>query len=149
MDRRINVDLKARTKDEAVNELLDLLRGEHVDLDYEEVIRSVQSREEVENTSYGRGFAFPHARTAAVNELYILVGISKQGLEDKTPDDIPVHVICLLLTPSTIAKLYLQTLSGLATFARQPGILERVRGINHNAELIRLVADTGVSIDKE
>ncbi len=149
MDRRINVDLKARTKDEAVNELLDLLRGEQVDLDYDEVIRSVQSREEVENTSYGRGFAFPHARTAAVNELYILVGISRQGLEDKTPDDVPVYVVCLLLTPSTIAKLYLQTLSGLAAFARQQGILEKVRAIQHVGDLVKLVADTGVTIDKE
>ncbi len=149
MDRRMNLDLKARTKDDAVKELLDLLRSEQVSLDYEAIMQSVHGREEVENTSYGRGFAFPHARTNAVNELYILIGVSNTGLEDKTPDGVPVHVVCLLLTPSTIAKLYLQTLSGLASFARQPGVLEKVRAITNPRDLVKLISDAGVTVDKE
>ena len=114
MERRINIDLKADDKEGAVLEMLEMIRAEGVRLDYEAVIQSIREREEVDNTSYGHGFAFPHARTDAVQELYILVGISRKGLGGKTPDGIPVHVICLLLTPATIAKLYLQTLSGLA-----------------------------------
>ena len=105
MERRININLKARTKEEAIIELLTLIKNEGVDLDYDEVLRSNKSREEIENTSYGHGFAFPHARTDAVKELYVLIGVSSYGLEGKTPDSIPVHVICLLLTPATIAKV--------------------------------------------
>ena len=149
MERRINTDLKGRTKDEAVRELLKMIADEGVSLDYDKVLQSVREREEIEGTSYGRGFAFPHARTDAVQELYILIGISREGLEDKTADGIPVHVICLLLTPSTIAKLYLQTLSGLATFARTAGALERIINIAEPSELIKLIADSNVSIDKE
>ncbi len=149
MDRRINVDLKATSKEEAVRELLDMIRREGVELEYDEVLRSIWEREEVENTSYGRGFAFPHARTDAVKELYILVGVSKTGLQDKTPDEVPVHVVCLLLTPSTIAKLYLQTLSGLSAFARTAGTLERVCSINNPRDLIKLISDANVSVDKE
>lgn len=149
MDRRVNVDLQARTKDEAVRELLDMLRQEKVTLDYDEVMRSVLEREEVESTSYGRGFALPHARTNAVNELYILIGVSKTGLEETGPDGVPVYVVCLLLTPSTIAKLYLQTLSGLASFARQPGVLEQVRAISNPRDLLKLISDVGVTVDKE
>lgn len=149
MERRINTDLKARTKDEAIRELLDMLDQEGVSYTYDKVMESIREREEVENTSYGHGFAFPHARTDVVNELYILIGISKDGLEDKTPDDVPLHVVCLLLTPSTIAKLYLQTLSGLATFARQPGILEKLLGIENKNDLIKIVSDTNVTVDKE
>jgi PTS system nitrogen regulatory IIA component len=84
-----------------------------------------------------------------VEEMYILLGISRQGLEDKTADGVPVHVVCLLLTPSTIAKLYLQTLSGLASFARREGTLERVLAADKKADLIRLVAETNVTVDKE
>jgi len=149
MDRRINVDLKARTKVEAVRELLDMLKTEQIDLDYGEVIASILEREEIEDTSYGRGFAFPHARTAAVKELYILIGISRQGLDEKTPDGVPVKVICLLLTPSTLAKLYLQTLSGLAALARQTGALDRMLAIDNPRDLVKLVSDIGVTVDKE
>jgi len=149
MERRINLNLKSRDKEGAIQELLEMIRSEGINLDFEHVMESIREREEIENTSYGRGFAFPHARTDAVNELYILIGISREGLEDKTPDDVPVHVVCLLLTPSTIAKLYLQTLSGMAAFARQTDALDRVLRIEIPNDLIKLVADSGVTVDKE
>lgn len=149
MERRIKMDLAARTKDQAVCELLDVIAAEGVPLDRETILTSVREREEVENTSYGRGFAFPHARTDAVSEMFILIGVSRQGLEDKTPDGIPVHVVCLLLTPSTIAKLYLQTLSGLAAFARMEGTLQRVLAAEKPADLIKLISEANVTVDKE
>jgi mannitol/fructose-specific phosphotransferase system IIA component (Ntr-type) len=149
MERRINMDLKARTKDEAIREMLDMIQDEGVEIDYQKVLGSIREREEIENTSYGRGFAFPHARTDEVKELYIVMGISRQGLEDKTADDVPVQVICLLLTPSTIAKLYLQTLSGFASLARTEGILDHIKKLSTKSDLIKLVSESNVVIDKE
>ena len=149
MERRININLQARTKEEAVHELLDMIKREGVRLDFEAIERSIWEREEVEDTSYGRGVAFPHARTDAVEEMYILVGISRPGLKDKTPDGIPVHMTCLLLTPSTIAKLYLQTLSGLAAFTRMEGTLDKLLMITHARDLIKLISDANVVVDKE
>lgn len=149
MERRININLQASTKEEAVHELLDMIKREGVRLDFEAIERSIREREEVEDTSYGRGVAFPHARTDAVEEMYILVGISRPGLKDKTPDGIPVHMTCLLLTPSTIAKLYLQTLSGLAAFTRMEGTLDKLLMITHARDLIKLISDANVVVDKE
>jgi mannitol/fructose-specific phosphotransferase system IIA component (Ntr-type)/CBS domain-containing protein len=149
MERRISIDLKARTKDEAIRELLDMIASEGVRLEYDKVLAAVREREEIEDTSYGHGFCFPHARTDAVRELYILVGISQQGLEDKARDGSRVHVICLLLTPSTIAKLYLQTLSGLSRFARHEGTLQMLLNIESPADLIKLIADASITVDKE
>lgn len=149
MERRVSIDLMAKTKDEAIVELLAMLRGEGMHIDYDNVLASIREREEIEDTSYGHGFAFPHARTDSVNEMYILIGVSRHGLEDRTHDGVPLHVVCLLLTPSTIAKLYLQTLSGLAAFGRLPGTLERVRGIGHPGDLIKLIAEANVAVDKD
>lgn len=149
MERRIKLDLAARTKDEAVQELLGMITAEGIRIDSEAILQSIREREEIEDTSYGRGFAFPHARTDAVEEMFILVGISRSGLETKGADNLPVHVVCLLLTPSTIAKLYLQTLSGMAAFARTPGTLEKVVAASTPADMIKLVADTNVTVDKE
>lgn len=149
MERRINIDLAAHTKDEAIVELLDLIKKEGVDLEYDTVLESVREREEIEDTSYGHGFAFPHARTDSVHEMYIIIGISRAGLENKTPDGVPLHVVCLLLTPSTIAKLYLQMLSGLAYFGRQPGTLQMLLNAGAPADVIKAVSDANVTVDKE
>ncbi len=149
MERRIKINLEARTKEEAILELLDLLKAEGVKLDYNEIVDSIHKREDMENTSYGHGFAFPHARTEAVNELYILIGISPYGLEGKSHDSIPVHVICVLLTPATIAKLYLQTLSGLAAFGRIDGNLAKIIAVKDTCEFIKLISDANILVDKE
>jgi mannitol/fructose-specific phosphotransferase system IIA component (Ntr-type)/CBS domain-containing protein len=149
MDRRINIDLKAANKEEAVRELLDMVRNEGIRFDYDLVLRCIREREEVEDTSYGHGFAFPHARTDAVSEMFILIGVSQKGLSDKTRDGVPVQVVCLLLTPSTIAKLYLQTLSGLAAFGRMEGALEKILAASSTSDLIKLVSDANVLVDKE
>jgi len=149
MERRINIDLSATTKDQAICELLDMIVEEGVKLDYDSVLTTIREREEIEDTSYGHGFCFPHARTDAVKELFILIGISRRGLEDKTRDNTPVHVICLLLTPSTIAKLYLQTLSGLSALARREGTLEQLLNISGRNDFIRMISDAGVMVDKE
>jgi len=149
MERRISMDLRSRTKDEAIRELLDMISVEGISLDLDEILRSIREREEIENTSYGHGFAFPHARTDRVKEMYILIGVSKGGLDDRTADGVRLHVVCVLLTPSTIAKLYLQTLSGLAAFARTPGTLEKVLAATSKADLIKFISDTGVTVDKE
>ena len=149
MARRITMNLRARTKEDATNELLELIVAEGISLNLETIKEAIREREEVDNTSYGHGFAFPHARTDAVDEMYIVVGVSKAGLEDKTADGIPVHVVCLLLTPSTIAKLYLQTLAGLAAFGRTEGTLQRILEAPTPADLIKLIGDAGVTVDKE
>jgi len=149
IERRINLNLTSRTKDEAVSELLAMLKEEGIKADLDTVLTSVRQREDIESTAYGRGFAFPHARTDAVEEMFICIGVSKNGLEEKTADGIPIHVVCLLLTPSSIAKLYLQTLSGFASFARVPGILDKVKSMKAKRDLINLIADTGVTVDKE
>jgi len=149
MERRVSIDLMAKTKDEAIVELLAMLRGEGMTIDYDSVLASIREREEIEDTSYGHGFAFPHARTDSVKEMFILIGVSRHGLEDKTHDGVPLHVVCLLLTPSTIAKLYLQTLSGLAAFGRLPGTMEKIKSVSHANDLIKLIADANVSVDKD
>ena len=84
--------LNATTKREAMSELLDLVKKKHAKLDYDLVLRSILDREEIENTSYGRGIAFPHARTDAVDDMYVAVGIAPAGLTDKTPDGKPIRV---------------------------------------------------------
>ena len=74
-DEYVINDLSAKTKNEAIDELLDLLSKNNPRVNISVIKDLIFEREEIENTSYGHGFAFPHARTDAVKEMYILLGI--------------------------------------------------------------------------
>jgi mannitol/fructose-specific phosphotransferase system IIA component (Ntr-type)/CBS domain-containing protein len=145
----IAFNMTATNKQDALEELLTLVEKKYPDHDYDAIIKSVIDREEIESTSYGRGIAFPHARTDAVDDMYIAVGVSKKGLKDKTPDNRPLHMVCLMLTPSNIAKLYLQALSAFASFARKQGSLDRVVKASSAGGVIDAVWQSDVRVEKE
>jgi len=144
----INIDLEAETKPEAVEILADLFCKKRAEKDKQVILEAVMAREEVGSTSFGRGFAFPHARTDAVDGMYIVVGIIKNGIRADAPDGIPLKIICLLLTPRNISKLYLQTLSGLANFARRPGMLDNIVAVKSPKELIKLIENEDIRVQK-
>jgi len=142
-------DLKASTKDEAIAELLELLKADNPKIDLAGIKELIFEREEIEDTSYGHGFAFPHARTDKVDDMHILLGVAKKGLTEKTPDNLPLAVVVLLLTPSNISKLYLQTLSAFATFARMEGSLQKLINAKNKTDIIDVLWQSGVKADKE
>jgi nitrogen PTS system EIIA component len=142
-------DMSAGSKNEAIATLLGVIGRRFPLLDMATIAAAIDERERVENTSYGHGYAFPHARTDAVERMYIAFGVSKKGLSDKTPDDVTLRVVCLMLTPSNISQLYLQTLSAFARFARDPQNLRRLLDARGVAAVIEVVHQSGVNVDRE
>ena len=135
----VEIDLKADSKIEAIGKLTDIFCAKYPTKDKDEIMKSVMEREDHGSTSFGRGFAFPHARTDAVDDLFIVFGICRDGIESDASDKVPLNVICLLLTPRNISRLYLQTLSALASLARRPDILNIILKIDSPKSLIDLV----------
>jgi len=142
----VAADLRSESKTGAIGELMDLVTMKFPEMDRAGILSSIAEREEIENTSFGRCFAFPHARTDLVGEMHIALGVSKKGIRAPTPDGRPLHVICLLLTPRNIAQLYLQTLSALATVARDESNLPKILAARTPEEVIRVIWDTGLTI---
>ena len=70
----VSADLKSESKTGAIGELMDLVIQAHPEIDRAGVLSSIAEREEIENTSFGRSFAFPHARTDLVSEMHVAFG---------------------------------------------------------------------------
>jgi PTS system nitrogen regulatory IIA component len=144
----IDVDMRIKTKDEGVEHLANLFCKKYPDRDKKQILMALMEREGYGSTSFGRGFAFPHARTDAVDDLHIVLGIIKQGIETDASDGIPLRAICLLLTPRNISKLYLQTLSGLANFARRPEIIDKIAKVSSSREFLGIIENAGIRVQK-
>jgi len=142
-------NLQATSKEKAIDELLDLLTRSNPGINIDKIRSMIWEREEIENTSYGRGFAFPHARTDEVDDMFIMLGVSSTGLEGKTPDGMPLQVVVLLLTPSNISRLYLQTLSAFASFARMEGNRTKIISSRTGSDIIDVIWQSGVTVEKE
>jgi mannitol/fructose-specific phosphotransferase system IIA component (Ntr-type) len=88
---------------------------EHAD----RAIRQVVTRESQGSTALGNGVAMPHSKSEVV-EVIGLIGRSQIPLPWQGPDGVPVHEVCLMLTPVDQPQEALEALRETVTVLRGP-----------------------------
>lgn len=102
--RHIILNLKGKTKESIINELFDVLERQGKLVDRTTALKDLLDREQTMSTGIPNGIAIPHAKTNAVQELTIAIGIKKSGLDFDSPLDDKAHIIVLALAPPDKSK---------------------------------------------
>jgi PTS system fructose-specific IIC component len=114
-EENIVVDLEAATKEEAIEQLVDvLIRTNHLDADRDRLLASVLGREREMSTCFGEGLAVPHGIHESGDRIVGAMGISRKGLDFETPDERPIHCMVVIVTPTNQRERHLQVLAALA-----------------------------------
>jgi mannitol/fructose-specific phosphotransferase system IIA component (Ntr-type) len=100
----ITFNLKSKTKEAVINELLDMLAAQRKLLDRDIALKDLLDREQTMSTGIPNGIAIPHAKTNAVQELTTAIGIKKSGLDFDSPLDDKARIIILALVPPDKSK---------------------------------------------
>lgn len=110
----ILTEFKSENKDDVINELVDLLNDDERVTDLEEVRKCVFEREEKMSTGVGKGFAIPHGKTNAVNDILAAFGKSKNPIEYNSLDGEPVHLLFLLIGKENLVAKHIKLLSRIS-----------------------------------
>ena len=92
-------DLKAKTKDEFFDEIVDLVVPEQDSTNRKVILEMLRNREALGSTAVGNGIAFPHGRSLAVSRLMAIFARSEAGLPFDSLDNKPTHLFFVLLAP--------------------------------------------------
>lgn len=111
---RVNFDLKATSKDEAINELIEILYDDGKIIDKKKFKEAVLKREEEFSTGIGMGIAIPHGKSNAVKEASIAFGRSNKGIDYESMDDKPAHLFFLIAVPEESSDVHLRALSEIS-----------------------------------
>lgn len=76
----INLKLAARSKNEALTEMVDMLCAGDISQNPPAVLNLLRAREKQMTTGLGAGIAIPHVITQEVTEPVILIGRSQEGV---------------------------------------------------------------------
>ncbi|MBN1243823.1 MAG: cation:proton antiporter [Spirochaetales bacterium] len=109
----IVLGLKAGTKEEAIEELIDRLDARGKLEDRKLALADVLERERSMSTGMTHGIAMPHAKTDAVEHQVVAVGVSRHGVDFQCHDGSPATVVTLILTPKRASEPHLQLLAAL------------------------------------
>ena len=148
-EENIVTDFHARTKQDAIEKLVDLLISSHElrDVDRDELLASVLKREGQASTCLGGGLAVPHGILPPGQPLVGVMGLARDGLDFPTPDHRPVHCMILLGTSAEERDRHLQVLATLArTIGSDPVFQAQLFGSEnpaHASELLHGEESTG------
>ena len=134
----IKLNLAAKSKAEALSEMVDLLGvGPSVG---DTLRRLLEKRETLGSCGVGKGIAIPHCRAPVVSQLRLAFGRAPGGIDYDAIDGQPVHNLFLIVAPPVEASnLYLPVLGRLAQFAKGPDIPERLAALKTPEDFFALL----------
>ena len=104
-------DITSTTKDDAINELCELFRGNPEVTNPDGLLSAIKSREAIMSTGIGMGIAIPHAKTSSLKNMVMAFGRSIQGIDFNALDGSPVHIIILIGASDTQGDDFLKVLA--------------------------------------
>ena len=112
----VKVGLEAIDKRGVIEELVALLGASTGGAikDRDAIVKAVWEREELMSTGIGQGVGIPHAKTNAVDKLYIVFGKSEEGIDFASLDQKKVHLFFLLVAPEDQSGPHVKALARIS-----------------------------------
>ena len=110
---RLNVEVS--TKEQAINNLVDLVAESGCLNDAERFRTAVFDREAKVSTGLGEGVAIPHAKSAGVTKPGLSAMVVPQGVEFDSLDGKPAKLFFMIASPHHASDAHLDVLARLST----------------------------------
>jgi fructose-specific phosphotransferase system IIA component len=137
--KAIIMDIKAREKLEAIEELVDHMVANKFVRDGQEFINALAKRENLESTGIGNGIAIPHARTNAVKDLVLAFARSPEGVDFSAIDGKPSHLIFLIASPEDKKSEYIMALAKLSRLLRKQLVRDKLKTADSPKEIMSVI----------
>ncbi|PQJ66258.1 PTS fructose transporter subunit IIABC [Photobacterium angustum] len=137
----INLNLKAKTKDDVFNEMAEILAAQGRVADKTQFIADVKAREELGNTGFEEGIAIPHAKSAAVAQPAVAIGVSRNGIEYGAEDGKPSQLFFMIASPDNGDNHHIEVLAELSSKLIEDGFVEKFLAAKTEKEALALLLE--------
>jgi fructose PTS system EIIBC or EIIC component len=134
-------EFKSENKNDVINELVDLLKGDERIIDLEEVRKCVFEREEKMSTGVGKGFAIPHGKTNSVTDILAAFGKSETPIEYNSLDGEPVHLVFLLIGKENLVAKHIKLLSRISRLMNNEEFRKKLVEADSKESILKIFTD--------
>ena len=134
-------DLAGSTLEEALSELARRVAAAGVVRDAGDLARRLLERERLGCTGLGSGIAIPHCKHKEVGQIVLAIGSSREGVDFRAPDGVPVRLIFLILSPADAPALHLQALARISRLLRTPGLADNLRRAKTSEDIVDVLRE--------
>lgn len=108
---QVVLPLQATTKDEVIEELLDVLMKSGKVKDRAVALEALREREQKMSTGMEKGVAIPHGKCDCVDELVTAAGVAPEGIDFDALDKKPSYIFIMTLSPKDRSGPHIQFLA--------------------------------------
>jgi len=137
-EKFILTEFKSDDKEDIIIELIDLYNGNEKVSDIEKVRKAILDREKIMSTGVGKGFAIPHGKTNAVNDIIAAFGKTIRDIDYDALDGNPVHLIFLLVGRDDMVGKHIKLLSRISRLMNKDEFREKLLSANSKEEIINI-----------
>lgn len=120
----IQLDLQANSKQAVFEELINILHAQGRISDKATFLNDIQAREELGNTGFEDGVAIPHAKSAAVTQPAVAIGVSKKGINYGAEDGLPSKLFFMIASPDGGDDHHIEVLAELSSKLIEEGFID-------------------------
>ncbi len=135
----INLKGSATSKEDVLNQMVDLMAKSGKINDVETYRKGVFAREDESTTGIGEGIAIPHCKSEAVSKPGLAAMILPDGVEFDALDGQPVNLIFLIAAPNTKDNVHLDVLSKLSTLLMDLDFTDSLRKASSVDEFLNII----------
>ena len=135
----INLNLKSKTKEAVIDEIIDMLDRAGRLNDKEEYKKEILKRESQSSTGLEEGIAIPHAKTKAVKTPSIAFGRSLKGVDYKSLDGEPSKLFFMIAAPANATDSHIEVLSKLTTLLLNEDLRKSLLNAKTEDEVLNLL----------
>ena len=137
--RSIRIDGAPKSKNEALDQMVELMAKSGKINDLEAYRQEVYRREEEGTTGVGEGIAIPHGKGAFVDKPGLAAMVVKDGVDYDSLDGEPVHLIFLIAAPNTKDNVHLDVLSKLSVLLMDENFSRALQSAKSPEEFMKIV----------
>ena len=137
--RSIRIDGAPKSKNEALDQMVELMEKSGKINDLEAYRQEVYRREEEGTTGVGEGIAIPHGKGAFVDKPGLAAMVVKDGVDYDSLDGEPVHLIFLIAAPNTKDNVHLDVLSKLSVLLMDEDFSRALQNAKSPEEFMKIV----------
>ena len=135
----ITFNLKSKSKDKVIEELVELVASSAMVKDRDELLVDIKERENLVTTGIGYGVAFPHAKTKAVKGIVIAFGRNSSGIDFDAIDHKPVYLFFLIAAPEDAIGAHLNVMARLSYMMRSEENREKLLKASSPGDVLALM----------
>lgn len=137
-EKVIVTNLPGTTKTEIINAMIDLAATNEKVIDKEKMRAAIFEREKIMSTGVGSGFAIPHGKTDAVQDIVAAFAITDQPIDYQSLDDQPVRIVFLLVGRDNSVGPHIKLLSRISRLMNKEEFRKRLIEAESPGEVLKI-----------